>query len=62
MTYSPTQLQQYLGGLDYPVYKETLIQKAEEHGAGDDVVQTLRDMPFDRFDSPNQVSDAFGAR
>jgi hypothetical protein len=62
MTNSPIELQKYLGGIDYPVYRETLVLRAQENGADDDVVQTLRDLPFDRFDSPNDVSQAFGQR
>ena len=62
MTNSPIQLQKYLGGVDYPVDKQTLIQKARDNGADDDVVQTLQRLPFDRFNSPNDVSEAFGKK
>lgn len=62
MTNSPIQLQKYLGGVDYPVDKDTLVLKARDNGAGDDVVRTLRDLPFDTFNSPNDVSEAFGKR
>jgi Protein of unknown function (DUF2795) len=62
MTDNPIQLQKYLGGVDYPVDKDTLVQKARDNGAGDDIVQTLRSLPFESFNSPNDVSEAFGKK
>jgi hypothetical protein len=62
MTNSPIQLQKYLGGVDYPVDKDTLVQKARDNGADDDIVRTLQDLPFDSFNSPNDVSEAFGKK
>jgi hypothetical protein len=60
MTVNPIQLQKYLGGLDYPTDKQTLVNKAREKGADDNVIQTLQRLPMDRFNSPNDVSEAFG--
>jgi Protein of unknown function (DUF2795) len=56
------RLQKYLGGVDYPVDKGTLVQEARDNGADDDIVQTLQDLPFDNFNSPNDVSEAFGKK
>jgi hypothetical protein len=60
MTTSPIQLQKYLGGVDYPASKDDLIRRAREQDAPDDVVETLRSLPMDEFNSPNDVSEAFG--
>jgi hypothetical protein len=60
MTVNPIQLQKYLGGLDYPADKQTLVDKAREKGADDNVIQTLQRLPMDRFNSPNDISEAFG--
>ena len=60
MAVNPIQLQKYLGGIDYPVDKQTLIQRAKDNGADANVVHTLEDLPMDRFNSPNDVSEAFG--
>jgi hypothetical protein len=60
MAVNPIQLQKYLGGIDYPVDKQTLIQRAKDNGADANVVRTLEDLPMDRFNSPNDVSEAFG--
>jgi hypothetical protein len=62
MTVNPVQLQKYLGGVDYPTDKKTLLAKAKDRGANDAVLQTLRDLPMDRFNSPNDVSEAIGKR
>jgi hypothetical protein len=57
---SPIQLQKYLGGVDYPATKEDLLQAARERGADEAVLRTLERLPQDRFNSPNDVSEAFG--
>jgi hypothetical protein len=62
MTNNPIQLQKYLGGVDYLADKQTLVRTARDQGADDDVIQTLESLPFDRFNSPNDVSEAFGKR
>jgi hypothetical protein len=60
MSVNPIQLQKFLGGVDYPADKRTLIQRARDNGADDNVLRTLEDLPADRFNSPNDVSEAFG--
>ncbi|HEV7961218.1 MAG TPA: DUF2795 domain-containing protein [Actinoplanes sp.] len=62
MTTNPIQLQKYLGGVDYPTDKKTLIERAKEKGADDDVIRTLQSLPLDRFNSPNDVSEALGKK
>jgi hypothetical protein len=60
MTNSPIELQKYLGGIDYPTDKKTLVDTAKSNGASDDVISTLEHLPSDRFSSPAEVSKAFG--
>lgn len=60
MTTNPVQMQKYLGGLDYPVSKEDLVRRAQEQGADTEVLQTLKSLPTDQFNSPNDVSEAVG--
>ena len=52
------QLQEYIVGLDYPVSKEDLVRLAQQAGAGTALLQLLRSLPADRFDSSTEVSDA----
>ena len=60
MTVNPIQLQKFLRGVDYPVDKKTLIDHARANGADDNVLKTLESLPWDRFNSPNDVSEALG--
>jgi hypothetical protein len=59
-TVNPVQLQKFLKGIDYPADKNTLLQRARENGADDNVMRTLEQLPRDDFNSPNDVSEAVG--
>lgn len=58
MTVNPLPLLEQLDGLDYPVSREDLIRRAQEIGAGTAVLQMLRSLPMDHFDSSVEVTDA----
>jgi hypothetical protein len=60
MTVNPIQIQKFLGGVDYPIGKQDLVEHARKRGADDDVISTLEQLPFDKFNSPNDVSEAIG--
>lgn len=60
MPVNPIQVQKVLGGVDYPVGKQELVDHARSNGADEDVTTTLEQLPFDRFNSPNDVSEAIG--
>jgi hypothetical protein len=62
MAANPIELQKYLGGVDYPADKGALIDRARENGADEEIVSTLENLPADRFNSPNDVSEALGKR
>jgi hypothetical protein len=57
-TPNPIEVQKFLGGIDYPAGKDDLVRKAEESGAGDDVLSALRGIPDREYDSPTAVSEA----
>ncbi len=57
---NPIQLQKFLGGIDYPADKQTLLDTARSKGADDNVLQTLEGLPMEHFNSPNDVSEAIG--
>ncbi len=57
---SPIQLQKFLGGVDYPAKKADIIKHARDHGADKKVLDTLKSMPGNDFNSPNDISEAFG--
>jgi hypothetical protein len=62
MTVNPIQLQKFLGGVDYPARKQDLIATAQQRGADENVLKTLQSLDRDQFNSPNDVSEAIGAK
>ena len=57
---NPIQVQKFLSGIDYPAKTQDLVDKAQQEGADQGVVDTLQQMPGDSFNSPNDVSEAIG--
>ena len=60
MAVNPVQVQRFLGGVDYPADKDTVVRTARDRGADDAVCRTLQSLPEQRFNSPNDVSEAIG--
>ncbi|MDQ4070345.1 MAG: DUF2795 domain-containing protein [Actinomycetota bacterium] len=60
MPVNPIQVQKFLGGIDYPIGKKDLIEHAKSKGADQEVMSTLEELPFEEFNSPNDVSEAIG--
>jgi hypothetical protein len=59
-TANPIQVQKFLGGMDYPVSKEKIVDHAKAKGADDNVIQTLQQLPDESFNTPADVSKAIG--
>ena len=57
-TPNPIQIQKYLGGMDYPVTKETILSTANEKGAPADIQQALERIPDQEYDAPTAISKA----
>jgi hypothetical protein len=57
---NPIQLQKFLGGIDYPADKQTVVATAREHDAPGDVNEFLERLSMQRFISPNDISEAAG--
>ena len=57
-TPNPIQIQKFLGGIDYPANRETLISRAKESGADQNVLDALQGIPDKEYDSPTAVSSA----
>lgn len=53
---NPIQVQKYLSGVDYPVTKGQLLEKARDNGAGEDVLAALEKLPERDYNGPNAVS------
>jgi hypothetical protein len=57
---NPIQVQKVVSGVNYPASKHNLNQWARQKGASQDMTSTLEQMPGDRYNSPNDVSQAIG--
>jgi hypothetical protein len=60
VTVNPIQVQKFLRGIDYPATKDDLVRTAQDEGADDNVLDTLRGLSQQDFNSPNDVSEAIG--
>lgn len=58
MTVSGVQLQEYIAALDYPVSREDLVRWGQENGVSTEMLQMLRLLPGETFDSPAELSEA----
>lgn len=57
-TPNPIQIQKFLGGIDYPAKREDLISRAKDSGADSNVMEALKALPDQEYDSPTAVSSA----
>ncbi|MEV1143598.1 DUF2795 domain-containing protein [Micromonospora sp. NPDC049799] len=58
MTVTGVQLQEYLAGLDYPVSREDLVRWGQENGASTEMLQMLKALPAEEFDSSGELNEA----
>lgn len=57
---NPIHVQRYLGGMDYPVDKQRIVDQARHKGADDELLNALEQLPERRYDSPISVSREIG--
>lgn len=57
---NPIQVQKFLAGMHYPASKDEIVDHAKSHGADDNVMQTLQQLPDEGFETPADVSQAIG--
>jgi predicted outer membrane protein len=57
---NPIQVQKFLKGVDYPASKAALIEKAHSMGADENICASLEQLPNEDFQTPAEVSQAFG--
>ncbi len=50
-----TEVQKALGGMDYPASRDDLVAHAEGNGASAEVLDELRQMADDTYESPAAV-------
>lgn len=57
---NPVQMQKFLDGLDYPVKRADLIERARANGADENMLEALLRIPDREYDSPVSVSKEVG--
>lgn len=57
---NPVQIQKFLGGLDYPLRRAALIERARAEGADENTLGALLRIPDREYDSPVSVSKEVG--
>lgn len=53
---SAIHMQKFLGGIDYPVVKQDLIDQAEQNGADKQTMAALERIPEREYENPVEVS------
>ncbi|MGZ7046710.1 MAG: DUF2795 domain-containing protein [Methanobacterium sp.] len=54
------EMQKALKGMDYPASKQELLQQAKQNNASKDVMNTIENLPEEKFNSPVDVQKAWG--
>lgn len=57
---NPIQVQKFLGGVDYPTEKASLVKHAKDKGADENVLHALDQMGDKTYRGPNDVSEEMG--
>ncbi|HEX3643904.1 MAG TPA: DUF2795 domain-containing protein [Ktedonobacteraceae bacterium] len=57
---NPAEVERCLKGVNYPAKKEELIKHAQQQGANQDVIEVLKEMRDQNFNSPVEVNKAVG--
>jgi hypothetical protein len=57
---NPVEVEKSLKGIDFPAKKKDLIKHAQQHGADQQVLETLKELPEEEFRTPIDVTKAIG--
>ena len=57
-----SELQQYLGDINFPADKQEVASNAESNGASQAMVAQIRNAATERFESPEEVLQAVRGR
>lgn len=58
---NPIEVQKHLGGMDYPVSKDTILETAKKSGADQSILDALGNIPDRQYDGPNAISHELSA-
>lgn len=57
---NPVEVEKSLKGIDFPAKKQDLVNHAKQHGADQEVIQTIQDLPRNEFHTAADVTKAIG--
>ncbi|MFW3616010.1 DUF2795 domain-containing protein [Billgrantia antri] len=57
---SPANITHHLQGVDFPAQREDLVTQAQANGAEDDVLEVIRRLPEQKYESMADVTKGVG--
>jgi hypothetical protein len=57
---SPSNVQSYLAGINYPATKDDLIEAAKNNGAPKEIMEVIKGFDEDEYGGPQEVMKAYG--
>ena len=60
MSFDPGQINQLLSQIHYPIGKAQLVQFAQQHGANDQIMGVINQLPDKTYNSQQELQDALG--
>lgn len=55
MSFSPVEIEKYLGGLEFPALKKEIVEKIKSNTDDQSIISLAEDLPDQRYDSPNDI-------
>ena len=57
---NPVEVEKSLKGIDFPARKQDLVKHAQQHGASQEVLETIKNLPEEEFHTAADVAKAVG--
>ena len=57
---NPIEVEKSLKGIDFPARKQDLVKHAQQHGADQNVLETIKSLPEEEFHNAADVAKAVG--
>lgn len=54
---NPTQIQKFLGGMNYPADKNEVIEHARDKNAPEDIIEMLKGLADRKYEGPTGIID-----
>jgi uncharacterized protein DUF2795 len=57
---NPVEVEKSLKGIDFPAKKQDLLKHAQQNGADQEVLETIKDLPREDYHTAADVTKAIG--